>query len=82
MEELKLYRVVKVESGYNWQKELWEKFYLAKDRETVYQKVIEQHGKLDRYTYDDEESHITIQEEEVILLTQNYLVLKDEDENE
>ncbi len=69
----KLFIVTKTESGYRWSKNVFIKYILAPDLETVTNIIKERYGKLNCYYYDDEETHIIIEEVEFEDLTRGKL---------
>jgi len=62
--ELKLFKVTKVEGGYNWSNEVWTNYYLAPDKDTIEEYIRQEYGEFDKYYYDEEE-HISIEEVEI-----------------
>lgn len=62
---LKLFIVTKTESGWGWSNDVWVKYFLSNDRDTVMAVLRDRYGNLDQYHYDEEETHITVEEAEV-----------------
>lgn len=77
---LKLFIITKTESGWRWSKEVWVKYILSNDIEIVRAVIKDRYGKLDQYHYNEEESHITIEEADVEII--NCTKVEHERENE
>lgn len=79
---LKLFIVTKTESGWGWSKDAWVKYFLSNDIETVKAILRDRYGDLDQYHYDEEETHITVEEADVEIINCTKGKRDDEEEDD
>lgn len=60
--DLKLFVVTKTESGYSWSSVAWVRYFMCNDIAVLRAVIQDRYGHLHQYHYDEEESHITIEE--------------------